>query len=378
MAPKSPLKDGIQHDYNGHWYVVLREPDPTTGKSKMVWHSGFRSEDEAKSFRDERRVSLRKGRAVRKDKITVEEYLAEWLPMHAKTKPLSENTVYGYERQIHSYVLPFIGKTKMQDVTSVTISRLYADLSEKYAARTVEYTGTVLRIAFKHAMLVYRIIESDPVRDVPIPRPKKKPKDTWSVEQMKLVTVQMVKHPLGAMYQVIAATGCRRSEVLGLRWSDIDLDGGVIRFTQARVMSGGKVITKDTLKNGVGKNVPIDAATVEALRLYRKRQMEAQMKSRTWHDSGLVFTNRNGGGIYPSNIYDDWRAICKAAKVPYLKPHGLRHTHATWLLEAGVPLHVVAERLGHRDAMVTATIYAQVTGTQARDASDVFAAKMGL
>jgi integrase len=142
---------------------------------------------------------------------------------------------------------------------------------------------------------------------------------------------------------------------------------------------GGKVITKETLKNGLPKSVPIDPATVEALRVHRKRQAQAQLAAHKWHDSGLVFTNRNGGGLSPSGyIYDEWKKICAAAGVSYLTPHGLRHTHATWLLEAGVPLHVVAERLGHKDAMVTATIYAQVTGKQSRAASDVFASIMSI
>ena len=92
------VKDGITSRGN-RWYVVLKELDKATGKTKAVWHSGFQTEDEAKAFRDERRVSLRKGHAVRKDKITVEQYLAEWLPMHSQTKPLSPNTVYRYERQ---------------------------------------------------------------------------------------------------------------------------------------------------------------------------------------------------------------------------------------------------------------------------------------
>jgi integrase len=372
------VKDGITSRGN-RWYVVLKELDKATGKTKAVWHSGFQTEDEAKAFRDERRVSLRKGHAVRKDKVTVEQYLAEWLPMHSQTKPLSPNTVYGYERQICIYVVPFIGKMKMQDVTTMTISRLYADLLTRQSPRTVEYTGTILRMAFRHAVSVYRIIESDPTRDVPIPRPKRKPKKTWTVEQLRLVTVHMVVHPMGALYQVLASTGCRKSEAIGLRWTDVDLDEGVVHFQQARVAVGGKVITKETLKNGLPKSVPIDPATVEALRVHRKRQAQAQLAARKWHDSGLVFTNRNGGGLHPSGyIYDEWKKICAAADVSYLTPHGLRHTHATWLLEAGVPLHVVAERLGHKDAMVTATIYAQVTGKQSRAASDVFASIMSV
>ena len=85
------MRDGITRRGNA-WYVALREPDPATGKTKVVWHSGFSTEDEAKAFRDERRVKLRKGRAVRKDQITVGDYLDLWLPAHVATKDLKPST----------------------------------------------------------------------------------------------------------------------------------------------------------------------------------------------------------------------------------------------------------------------------------------------
>ena len=357
---RSRVKNSISSNTAGtYWYVHLREPDPATGKTKVVIHSGFNREAEAKAFRDDRKVKLRRGSAVKKDKITVEVYFAKWLPAHAQTKSLAPNTLYGYKGHIPLYVNPHIGKMPMQDVTALTISELYQKLGETLKPRTIEYTGTILRLAFRQARLIFRVIETDPAPVVPIPRPKRTPKDTWSVDELQRAIASMQLSPFGAFYQVIAATGCRKSEALGLRLTDLDLNGGVLHFGQAIVQSGGDVITKDTLKNGYARSVPVGPATVDSLRQYRKQQLESQLRSKTWHDSGLVFTNRNGGGINPAGyFYDELKRICEQAGIRYLSPHGLRHTHATMLLGAGVPLHAATSRLGHKDAMVTATTYA--------------------
>ncbi len=368
------MKDGISSK-GSFYYVTLREPDPATGKTKVVVHSGFRSEDEAKAFRDERRVALRRGHAVRKDKITVSEYLDRWLPSHALTKPLKPSTEYSYERQIELYVKPHIGGMKMQAVTSMTVSDLYSTLCETQSRRTVEYTGTLLKMAFKHAVVVYRLIETNPAEHVPIPRPKRVAKRTWGEEEMHKVNAVLVKHPAGALYLLFAATGCRRGEALGLRWKDIDYKGKTVTFIENRTVVGGKIIT-GTLKEGKGKQVAVDDATLHVLSVHYKRHLEKKMASRRWVDSGLVFTNPNGGGLDPTKIYATWHAICAEAGVEYLKPHGLRHTHATWLLEEGVSPHVVAERLGHASPVVTMNTYAQVTRKQSRQAADVFAAKL--
>ena len=118
--------------------------------------------------------------------------------------------------------------------------------------------------------------------------------------------------------------------------------------------------------------MPIDEPTIALLKAHRKRQAADKLKSRKWLDDQYVFCNVNGGPLNPSNLNRYWHKIIEKAGVRYQKPHALRHTHATLLLEAGEQLHVVAERLGHKDAMVTATIYAHVTPKQSRQASDTF------
>jgi integrase len=338
----------------------------------MVWHSGFDTEAEAKAFRDERRVALRKGRAVRKDRITVSEYFDEWLPAHAMTKDLKPSTVVSYDEKIRCHIKPQIGGTRLQLLTSSQIQQLYMQMLAKgLSRRSVEMTGTILRLALKHATIQYRYIEVNPASDVPIPRPRKVPVDTWDSSQMRKILAVLNKNLYGALFITQAATGARRGELLALRWNNIDLDQAVIRFDLNRVRAGN-IMVEGTLKNDRVKVVPIDDTTVAALRAHRKLQAEYRLKSKKWLDGQYVFSNRNGGPLNPSNLSRYWHEIIAKADVPYLKPHALRHTHATLLLEAGEPLHVVAERLGHKDAMVTATVYAHVTPKQSRKAAQSY------
>jgi integrase len=366
------IKDGITKRGNS-WYVVMRETDSSTGQSKMVWHSGFQSETEAKAFRDERRVALRRRTAVRKDRITVSEYLDEWLPAHTLTKDLKPTTVVTYREKINSYIKPQIGETKLQLLTSSQIQQLYTQmLNAGLSRRSVEMTGTILRLALKHAVQQYRYIESSPAETVPIPRSRKKPLETWTPEQMRKI-LAVCEHSLyGALFITQAATGARRGELLALRWYNVDLDEATIRFDTNRVKAGNEMV-EGTLKNDRHKIVPIDAITLASLKAHKKYQAECRLKSKKWLDEGYVFSNRNGGPLGPQNLARYWKQLIAKADVPYRKPHALRHTHATLLLEAGEPLHVVAERLGHKDAMVTATVYAHVTQQQSKKAADSYA-----
>lgn len=365
------IRDGVTQR-GSKWYVVLREPDPATGRTKMVWHSGFDTEDEAKAFRDERRVKLRKGRAASKDRITVGEYLDLWLPAHSATKDLKSSTIASYEEKIDRQIKPRIGGIQLQLLTSAQVQAMYMDmLGEGLSRRTVEFVGTLLRMSLKHAVTQYRFLDANPAENIPIPRPRKTPTSAWTTQEMQAIMAAIGNDRYGPLFYLQAMTGARRGELLGLRWHDIDLEEGVVWFRVNRVrVKGGYV--EGTLKNDQGKKVPIDEVTTAMLLRHRKRQMEDKLRSRKWLDEGYVFANRNGGPLNVSNLHRAWKALVATAGVSYQKPHALRHTHATLLLEAGEPLHVVAERLGHRDAMVTATIYAHVTPNQSRKAAETF------
>lgn len=114
----------------------------------------------------------------------------------------------------------------------------------------------------------------------------------------------------------------------------------------------------------------LDLVTIEQFNAHRKRQMVKRIKlGEFWQESGYVFVQENGLPLYPGTPSDLFKKILRRAGLRPTRLHDQRHLHATELLRLGEPLHVVADRLGHRDAMVTATIFAHVSSEQAETAS---------
>ena len=379
QRPKSVMKDGIVKR-GDRYYVGMREKDPVTGKSKLVWHSGFLTRQAAKEFRDERRMALRRNAVVTKSSVTVAQYMDDWMAAHFTTKQLKPSTQESYREQVEGYIKPRIGSVRLQDLTAAHVERLYADLlteggkgGRPLSPRTVELTGTILRMALKKAVTIYKLISSNPAADVDLPRPRKGKQDTWNADEMRAIVKAAAEHPLGAMFILGAATGARRGELLGLRWSNVDFASRTVTFQHNRVGLRSSV-QEGSLKNDEVKTVTVDEATMTILQLHRKKQAELRLASRTWDSGDYVFCNNDGSPLHPRTPHRVWQRIVAASGVKYLKPHAQRHTHATLLLEEGVPLHVVAKRLGHRDAMVTATIYAHVTPKQEDAAAGVYGA----
>ena len=151
----------------------------------------------------------------------------------------------------------------------------------------------------------------------------------------------------------------------------VDFDGKAITISASR----GKLGEKSSTKGGHGqRRVPLDPETIVQFNAHRKRQYEERLAfGEYWQETGYVFVQENGVLLDAGTPSYLFRKLAKQAGLRLVRLHDQRHLHATELLRLGEPLHVVANRLGHRDAMVTATIYAHVTSEQAETASTRFA-----
>jgi integrase len=156
----------------------------------------------------------------------------------------------------------------------------------------------------------------------------------------------------------------RRSELLGLRWSDVDLDGGRVAVRQALVLVDHEARLIELSKTSKSRRgVTLDPDSLAVLRAWRRRQAEERLAvGPGWTDSGLVFTDLDGRWLHPETVSKAFGGAVKAAGVSPLTFHGLRHTAATLMLIQGVPLKVVSERLGHSSIAVTGDTYSHVTG----------------
>ena len=190
-------------------------------------------------------------------------------------------------------------------------------------------------------------------------------------------------HRLFAFYWLAAYTGARRGELLYLRWQAVNLDTAEITFGGSTAVVRGQRI-EGTTKGGRSRVVSIDGETMAVLREHRRRQAAERLAAgAAWADTGgLVFTNRWGEPLYPDTVtalmsklisQHNKSVPATAQALPHARLHDLRHLHATTLLLAGVPVHVVAARLGHADPAVTLRVYSHVLREHALGVGDVFA-----
>jgi integrase len=376
--PRKTVKNGISFTGKG-WSYVLRIPDPATGKTKPKWVGGFDSEKSAKIARDKARVAIANREYIPAGKLTVGDFMQSWISIHSQNIKLT--TLDGYKDLIDAYIIPMIGGIKLQELRPNHVQQFYTDLLTKpgrggkpLSRSTVHYAGSILKKAFKYAVDVDGLLTSNPVSKVPLPSADAPKFSPWSFGELKQFFVHAKEHRLFFFFWLSAFTGARRGELLALRWSDFD--GTFIEISKSRTKAGNVVVELSSTKvgNNGQRRVRLDQATIEQFQAHRKRQIVERLAiGEAWNDTSYIFVQENGLPLYPNTPSTVFRKIIKKAELRSTRVHDLRHLHATELLRQGEQLHVVAERLGHRDAMVTATIYAHVTNEQAETASIRFA-----
>lgn len=203
------------------------------------------------------------------------------------------------------------------------------------------------------------------------PRPRRFEPLTTSEARTLLTTTQ--GHRLHALFDLALRTGLRKGELLGLRWDDVDLDGGtaVIRRTMQRTKTGG-LITLPTKTRASERRIALPAECLRTLEQHRRQQRhECEATAGKWTETGYVFTTPRGTPLEPSNLTRAFNTLLDKAGLRRIRFHDIRHTTATLLLEQGVELVVIKELLGHAHIGVTATVYAHVRLRLQRDAIDI-------
>lgn len=188
---------------------------------------------------------------------------------------------------------------------------------------------------------------------------------TWDGPQLRRFLESVADDPLYPLWLLLAMTGMRRGEALGLRWMDVDLDRSQLSVRQTLVPVGGHVVFSQP-KTARGRRVlALDDVTVAALRELRKQS----------HRDGetSVFVNEAGLHLNPSEVSRRFRQLVARSELPRIRLHDLRHTHATLALEAGIHPKIVSERLGHATVSLTLDVYSHAVGHMQAEAADQIA-----
>ncbi|MDQ1011074.1 integrase [Streptomyces sp. V4I23] len=182
-----------------------------------------------------------------------------------------------------------------------------------------------------------------------------------------------------ALFELALHTGLRKGELLGLHWTDLDLDAGTaaIRRTLQRTAAGG-LTTLPTKTRASERRIALPTRCVQSLKLHHEQQQrEREAAGTTWLHDRHVFTTEQGRPIDPTNLTRAFITLLRKAGLRRIRFHDLRHSTATLLLEQGVELVVIKELLGHAHIGVTATVYAHVRLRLQRDAIDTLSTTLG-
>jgi integrase len=366
----------------GTWYFVV-DVGGVAGRRQQVHRRGFPTKKAAAEAEADVVANARRGSYVRPTRETVGAYLVErWLP--ARRADLRPSTLLGYAKVISRPILPYLGDVPLSALDAATLERFYAQLlasggrsGKPLSPKTVANTAGVLSIALSDAVRL-KVLSHSPATSARLPRRQQPEMQAWSEDEASAFLAAMADDRLYPLWRVALTTGLRRGELAGLRWSDVDMTGGSLTVASTRVVAEGVVTGEPKTRAGC-RVVALDRETLSALSAWRRRLAAERLAAGPgWQDVGLVFVDELGLPPHPETITRWWREAVDRAGLARIRLHDARHTAATMLLRAGVPVKVVAQRLGHADVAVTMRIYQHVTAQDDRSAADVLGRALSL
>jgi integrase len=308
----------------------------------------------------------------------VAEYLGRWLSTGRTTiRPASWRQ---REQNVRLYLTPALGRLTLAKLTPADVERMTdAMIARGLSPTTAIGARITLRKAIADAMrneLVYRNAAA-------LARPPRKVRvDLQYLDRdaMRRLLTACDGHELGPIVVLAATTGLRQSELLGLAWSDVDLMAGrlSVRHSMARNWTGGYSLAEPKTTRS-RRTIHLPALAVDALRVEQASQAERQaIAGDRWQDrDGLAFTDAAGRPLRGTAVTHDFQKLLEAADLPRIPFHALRHSTATTLLAAGVPLTVISDALGHSTLSITADLYTAVVPELRRDAADAMDRALG-
>ncbi|ORB40940.1 tyrosine-type recombinase/integrase [Mycobacterium persicum] len=236
------------------------------------------------------------------------------------------------------------------------------------SARTVVTMLVVLSSALDDAM-AQGLVARNVARLVKRPKIAAAEMATWTPDEAARFRTHISSDRLASCW-LLTLAGLRRSEVLGLRWADVDYDAGTITIAQGRVVVGGGTVTGAPKSTRSARKLPMPPDVLAALRAFKTRQAEEHLAlGGGWPDTGLVAVNADGSPIRPETYSKAFAAHCLAAGVPVIRLHDVRHTAATMLLDGGTTPSATAKWLGH-DPAITLRVYGHVYDDALASAGD--------
>lgn len=441
MSGKKHPVSGIKVYQRGRkwWYRLELERHPLTDERQFEYQGGFDTDDDAWKAAIKAKAAYEEGRRIAPSNITVEAFFNEWLDsLRDSIKP---STLANYSDYRDAYVVPLIGKKRLQKVDVPTLNTLYRhlltagrrkvdnntrmyaywqseqeagraakprEIAEKcgvtiYAAqaavtryqrgrvpvaklpglapKTVKNVHRMLHLALSHAV-AWRYLEYNPAEHASLPRESRKGTrqrgTTWTPEELAAWLKVATTDRDAGIWVLAAMTGMRRSELAGAEREFLDLDAATLEIGDTRVVVDGRADESDGKTPDSRRVISLDALTVFWLRRHLAMLKDERAAfGDGYQDSGLLVCHPDGRPVHPDTITTRFNRLVDRAGVRRIRLHDVRHTYATMALDAGIDPKIVSDRIGHANMAYTLAIYTHPSTGKDRDAAGKVAGMLG-
>lgn len=378
--PKAYEKNGRTY-YRASVYIGV---DELTGTKRLKRKSGFDSRAACALWITRTELAAQGESMVNLQSMTFGDVYEQWAATYQNA--VRASSWRDYQSTFKRRILPALGHIKLQKLTMPLLQRVvneWAKTGRLTYASWYRRTLMVLKYARQQ-----RYMAHDPSQGIILPKVQAIDEDTqenfYSRDEMRhfFSLFDQKRQPKWfTLFRLLAFSGLRRSEALALTWNDIDFTDSTVSVTKTISIGGRGELTIQPPKTSSGRRVvPLDAETMAILKHWRMTQVTALLaRGINANKPGqLVFSSQRNTWIFPTEVGNWLRAFqAKHDLTHRITVHGFRHSHATALIAAGVPVKVVQARLGHKSIKTTLGIYAHATQEQTSAAADQVAAYLG-
>ncbi len=320
--------------------------------------------------------------------VKFEIFAEEWFSEYAKSN--LRNTTYNFLYHQRLRVYRAIGGTSMEKITVRQLQDFINSLSRDGAnevngkplsPKTVRHVLSLVSDIFAYAVRM-GVVRENPCVRVVLPKLVRKEKKIYTVEEtvrlMELLRNEPVKYR--AFFYMLIYSGCRRGELLGLEWRDVDFQNCLISIRRTSCYTPGRGTYTDTTKTEQSRRtLKLPREVMDVLRdLYAFQLRQADIFGDKWVETGRLFTKENGEPQHPNTSYHWLEKFCARNGLPFYGIHSFRHLFASLLVGNGVDIVTVSGVLGHSAVSTTSNIYCHMLENARARASDTVASALRL
>ena len=308
-------------------------------------------------------------------KMSLCQWLLQWLDEAQHI--VARKTLQRYREIVELHLIPALGAITLAKLQPVQVQAYYShaltsgrrDGTGGLSAQTVVHHDRVLHVALKRARAL-RLIPTNPTEDVSRPRAERLEIGALEPAESTALLAAARSTRMFPLIFLALGTGMRRGEILGLRWSDVDMDRCTLTVAQSLEQTKAGLRFKTPKTKRSRRTIALSPSLVEEMQAHRARQAAERLALGMGRDPGaLVFARIDGDPMQPDSVTKMFARIVARAKIKPISFHGLRHTHATDLLRAGVHPKIASERLGHASIAITMDTYSHAIPGLQEDAA---------